>query len=134
MTPREVFARMRDYWLTENAHELWSGDLVSEDLVVETPFGQTKRIEGRADFAQFARAGRDALPVTFTECNTIAIHDTTDPEIIVVEYELVATMNATGERHSAQFIGVLTVRDGKIVHWREYQDTARITKALAGVG
>jgi ketosteroid isomerase-like protein len=130
MTPREVFAKMQDYWVTGTEYHVWS-----PDLVVETPFarpGAPKRVEGGAKFAEMARAGRAALPVTFRECNTIAIHDTTDPEVIVVEYELVATLNATGELDSARFIGVLTVRDGKAVHWREYQDTARIDAALAG--
>lgn len=130
MTPRQVLAKMQDYFLTGADHDLWA-----PDLVVETPFarpGQPSRTEGGALFMERSRAGRAALPVTFQECNTIAIHDTTDPEVIVVEYELVATLNATGEPHSARFIGVLTVRDGKIVHWREYQDTARIDAALAG--
>jgi ketosteroid isomerase-like protein len=40
-------------------------------------------------------------------------------------------VTTTGERHRASFIGVLRVRDGKIKHWREYQDTARIARALA---
>ncbi|RSM86015.1 nuclear transport factor 2 family protein [Kibdelosporangium aridum] len=127
MTPREVFEKMRDYWVTGTEHYIWA-----PDLVVETPFGVTKRISGGENFREIARAGRAALPVTFTACNTIAIHDTIDPDVIVVEYELVATMNATGEEHSAQFIGVLTVRNGKVVHWREYQDTARMTAALSG--
>jgi ketosteroid isomerase-like protein len=130
MTPREVFAKMQDYWVTGTEHSVWS-----PDLVVETPFarpGAPTRVEGGAEFTEMARAGRAALPVTFEECNTIAVHDTTDPEVIVVEYELVASLNTTGERHSARFIGILTVRDGKAVHWREYQDTARIDAALAG--
>jgi uncharacterized protein len=130
MTPRQVLAQLQDYFLSGADHDLWA-----PDLVVETPFarpGQPSRTEGRARFLEASRAGRAALPVTFEGCNTIAIHDTTDPEVVVVEYELVATLNATGERHSARFIGILTARDGKIVHWREYQDTARIDAALAG--
>ncbi|MFC0108085.1 nuclear transport factor 2 family protein [Kibdelosporangium aridum] len=126
MTPREAFGKMRDYWLTGTEHYIWA-----PDLVVETPFGATKRISGAATFREIARAGRAALPVTFTACNTIAIHDTIDPEVIVVEYELVGTVHATGEKQSAQFIGVLRVRNGKVVLWREYQDTARIAAALS---
>lgn len=129
MTPREVFERMSQAWIDGGE------DLCAEDVVVESPFarpGRPKRVEGRAEFRKIAEAGRAALPVTFEECHIIAIHDTTDPQTIVVEYELVATLNATGERHSALFIGVLTVRDGKVVRWREYQDTAKIDAVLAG--
>jgi uncharacterized protein len=132
MTPREVFEEMRRGWLaggTEPSAELWD-----EDMVIEQPFaapGRRKRVEGRERWAEFVRQVRGApLPVTFEECNTIAIHDTADPDTIVVEYELVASRNDTGERDSAQFIGVLTTRDGRAVLWREYQDTMK----LAGAG
>lgn len=128
MSAREVYARMGEDWLN-GGPGLWA-----EDVVVESPFarpGRPKRIEGRETFRKYAEEGRAALPVTFLEHNTIAIHDTADPNTIVVEYELVASLNATGERHSARFIGILTARDGEIALWREYQDTAAIDRALA---
>jgi ketosteroid isomerase-like protein len=61
-----------------------------------------------------------------------AVHDTADPEVIVVEYELGGTVLPTGARRSADFVGVLRVRDGLIRTWREYQDTMGIAQALAG--
>jgi hypothetical protein len=57
-----------------------------------------------------------------------ASHDTADPEIIVVEYELAGTVTATGHRASAPFIGVLRARDGRIAGWREYQDKIAIAQ------
>ncbi|TCO53171.1 nuclear transport factor 2 family protein [Actinocrispum wychmicini] len=128
MTPHEVYTRMGADWLA-GGPGLWA-----EDVVVESPFarpGRPKRIEGRETFRKYAEEGRAAMPVTFEEHNTIAIHDTADPNTIVVEYELVATLNATGTRHSARFIGVLTTRDDEVVLWREYQDTAAIDAVLA---
>jgi ketosteroid isomerase-like protein len=130
MTPREVFAQMQEKWVHGFGEDVWA-----DDLVVEVPFappGRPKRTEGGAKFRRIAEEGRAVLPVTFEACNTIAIHDTANPDVIVVEYELVGTLHATGERHSAQFIGVLTVRDGKAVHWREYQDTAHMAAVLGG--
>jgi ketosteroid isomerase-like protein len=131
MTPREVFETMREQWVAGRPgirEDIWG-----EDLVVEVPFaapGRHKRVEGREEWrAVLAEIASATLPVTFEECNTIAIHDTHDPGTIVVEYELVATSNATGKRDSAQFIGVLKVRDGKGVFWREYQDTMKLTAA-----
>jgi hypothetical protein len=40
-------------------------------------------------------------------------------------------VTTTGRRDRARFIGVLRVRDGKILGWREYQNTAAITAALS---
>jgi hypothetical protein len=64
------------------------------------------------------------------ECREIAVHDTADPEVIVVEYELAGTVTTTGRRAAAPFIGVLRVRDGQVAGWREYQDAVAIAQAL----
>ena len=129
MTPREVFARMADEWVADG-EEVWA-----DDVVVEAPFarpGHPQRMEGIEEFRKVAIPGRAALPVTFDRCEIIHTHDTTDPQTIVVEYDLHATLNATGEQHSARFIGVLTTRDDKVALWREYQNTAAIDAVLAG--
>lgn len=133
-TPREVFAYMRQQWLANGTE---TGDtLLAEDAVVETPFaapGHPRRFDGRAEFLAFAAAGRSSLPVRFEECRELAIHETTDPQVIVVEYELAGTVTTTGRHASAPFIGVLRVRDGLIIEWREYQHTLGIAHALGQV-
>ena len=130
MTAREVFESMRHGWIDDPTimDGLWA-----DDVVVETPFaapGRAKRIEGRDRFVAFARAGRAALPLRFDECRDVVIHETADPDVIVIEYVLVATSTVTGKQGSAAFIGVLRVRDGKITHWREYQDALAMAAAL----
>lgn len=130
--PREVFARMKQQWLANRFDAMDS--LLADDGVVESPFAppdRPRRIAGREEFMAFARAERALLPVRFEECRETAIHETTDPDVIVVEYELAGTVTTTGHRASAPFIGVLRVRDGKIALWREYQDQAAIARALA---
>jgi len=49
----------------------------------------------------------------------------------VLEYALTATHTVSGHRATANFIAVLTLRDDKVVLWREYQDTAAMARALA---
>ncbi len=130
MNPREVFARMVDGWLGR-AEPM--GSLLAEDAVIETPFaapGRPRRFEGRDTFVAYAEGGRAALPVRFEECRDIVVHETADPEVLVVEYVLAGTVTTTGRRESAAFIGVLRVRDGRVVHWREYQNTLGIAYAL----
>src|ERR1700730_12115010 len=98
-TAREVFAYMRQQWLTNGTE---TGDtLLAEDAVVETPFaapGHPRHLDGRAEFLAFAPAGRSSLPVRFEECRELAIHETTDPQVIVVEYELSGTVTTTGRQ------------------------------------
>ena len=131
MTPREVFDRMRERWL---AHEAtFDDESLAADVVLEMPFaapGRPARIEGRSRVLAFIRAGRAALPFRFDDCRTLAVHETADPATIVVEYELAATMTATGVSAAATFIGVLTVHEGRISCWREYQNPLAIAWAL----
>lgn len=132
--PHEVFEAMRRGWIAGDAT---FDDLLTDDAVVETPFappGRPNRFAGRAEFVAFAEAaGRTGLPVRFEECREIAVHETADPEVIVVEYELAGTVTTTGRRAAARFVGVLRVRAGRIVAWREYQDTPTMAAALGGL-
>ncbi|MGH3240652.1 MAG: nuclear transport factor 2 family protein [Spirillospora sp.] len=105
-------------------------EICAENVVVETPFAR-RRIEGRANVVAMTKEGRAALPVVFEEFRDVVVHETADPEVIVVEYELVARVPASGKRASAPFVLVLRARDGRIVLWREYQDAAAIMAALA---
>ncbi len=132
VTPREVFERMARDWLRHPA-PLTDAHL-ADDVVIESPFappGRPKRFVGRDEFLAFANPQRATLPVRFDGYRTLAVHETTDPDTIVVEYELTGTATHTGRQSSAVFIGVLKVRDGKVALWREYQDTAAIARALS---
>lgn len=127
--PRDVFEQMTRHWLGRSAGD----DLLAADVVIEAPFavpGRPTRYEGRAAFLAATAAERDAFPVRFEEIRDVMIHDTADPEVIVVEYEMVGVLTTTGRRAAARFIGVLGVRNGKTVLWREYQNTLAITHAL----
>jgi hypothetical protein len=129
-TPREVFARMQQAWLAQADH---ATDSLADDVVIEMPFarpGHPRRVEGRDQVLALFGPQRAAFPVRFDEVRNTAIHDTADPEVIVVEYELAGTVLTTGHQAAAPFIGVLRVRNGKITLWREYQNTQAIDAAL----
>ena len=126
-TALDVFDRFREYVLGEVPHELWA-----PDVVIEQPFaaGGPSRIEGRDTFLERTKGSREALPVRFEEMRDVTVHETTDPNKIIVEYTLVGTILPTGERASAPFITVMEVRDGLMTLWREYQNTALMTEKL----
>jgi limonene-1,2-epoxide hydrolase len=129
--PREVFDRLLHEFL-KNSPDL-AEDLWAEDVSVEMPFnppGARRRIQGREEFIAFAKAGRASMPVRVEEVRNLVIHDTTDPEMILVEYELAATMITTNRHGSVPFVGVLKVKDGQIVLWREYQNVLAMADAM----
>jgi ketosteroid isomerase-like protein len=130
-TPHELFESMKTEWLTKPTEV--TGEQLADDVVIEMPFappGARDRFESKQAFLDFARPQRAAFPARIDECRTIAVHDTTDPETIVVEYELAGISPKDGARSAAGFVVVLTAREGRITHWREYQNVAAMQRAL----
>ncbi|WP_232660576.1 nuclear transport factor 2 family protein [Pseudonocardia sp. TRM90224] len=125
--PYDVFELMKQNWITG----AYDPDVLADEIVVETPFSPPgmRRFDGKAAWLAFLVAARADLPIRIESCREIAVHRTADPAVIVVEYELTATTEA-GRRGSAAFIGVLEVRDGKMVGWREYQNNVAMGLAM----
>jgi hypothetical protein len=88
---------MRAQWLSNLP--TYEPDLLADDVVIETPFaapGRPTRTEGKQRVLEYTQAGRALFPVRFDDCRNVVVHETLDPEVIVVEYELVGTHTVTG--------------------------------------
>jgi uncharacterized protein len=130
-TASDLVTHMEDYFLGRNQpEETWA-----EDVVIESPFappGRPRRFEGRQAFLDATRQERESFPVRFDEMRDVTVHEA--GETMVIEYELVATLPGSDRQECARFIAVARMREGKVVHWREYQDTRAITEVLARIG
>jgi uncharacterized protein len=99
-------------------------DCYAPSFVMELPFAvppfperaETTREELRARM----RAG--AASRRYRRVGNVVIHETADPEVVIVEYELHGEFTATSEPFSMRFLMVLTIRDGQIVHSRDYSN------------
>jgi uncharacterized protein len=120
----DVLKRIEDYFLGRRQESM-----LAPDAVIEDPFARS-RYESAAEFEEATRGQRESLPVRFETFRYTAVHETADPEVTVLEYELGGTVLTTGRQASAPFIAVMRVRDGQIVLWREYQDKLAIAAAL----
>ena len=105
--------------------------LYAEDCVVEVPYataGAAPRIEGGAAIREhFARA--DATPFRL-RARDLVVHETADPELVVSEWDYEVTATTTGRSDRVANVALLRVRDGLIVHSRDFHDHARLA-ALA---
>jgi uncharacterized protein len=70
----------------------------------------------------FTRPRSGTGPEPRRRAANITIHQTTDPEVIVAEFEYQGTSDDTGEPYALPGIFVLRVRDGEIVSSRDYFD------------
>jgi len=85
---------------------------------------ETTREEIRQRFAAGAASRR------YTRLRDARVHETADPDVIVLEYRLDGTRIADGEPFTMTFVMVLTFRDGLIAHSRDYTDPIAGARAL----
>jgi ketosteroid isomerase-like protein len=120
--PRAVLERFRRAAVSQSVEELRR--VYAVDAVHEFPFtppGVPSRLAGRDEIVSWISAGWEAFPLRYAGYRTLAVHDTADPETIVVEQEALGTSAVTGG-FALPNIVVLTVRDGRIAHLRDYAD------------
>jgi ketosteroid isomerase-like protein len=118
--PREVLERWRQAAINQSVEEMTG--VYAVDAVHEFPFtrpGLPSRLVGREEIVRFSTAVWDTNTFRYESYRTLAIHDTSDPNTIVVEQEALGTGTATGEFALPNII-VLTARDGQVAHLRDY--------------
>ena len=128
--PRDVLERLRQAAISQSADDL--SRVYAVDAVHEFPFtrpGVPSRLEGRAEIVNWIAAGWKDYRLKYERYRTLAIHDSHDPETIIVEQEALGTSAATGE-FALPNIVVLTVRDGQIVRLRDYVNILAATDAM----
>ena len=90
-------------------------DLYAERVLIEMPFApaslypvrtETGREELRARF----RAGRAAR--IYSHVDHVVVHQTADPEVVIVEYDLHGELRPVGTPFVQSFVLIMTIRDG----------------------
>lgn len=120
-SPREVFLALVNGVAEGRWDELPS--LYAEQTHVVHPFDplRSPALRTRDELREHFRP-TDASPRLHRRPANITIHETTDPEVIVAEFEYQGTNADTGERFAQPAIFVLRVRNGEIVDSRDYFD------------
>ncbi len=129
-TARAVF----DRFLAASVDNRWDdlADCYAEDVVIElafTPAGAPKLTHGREELrSRFKAAGAVRR---LTKADNVVVHETSDPAVLVAEFDLHNEWLADGSTFVSSYVMVLTVRDGEIVHSRDYSDTAAAAERIA---
>jgi uncharacterized protein len=129
-TPAQVLERRREVLLNQDYDGF--ADLFAPDAVIETPFagpGMPSRQEGQQAIRDFSRRVA-ASPLRISELETVALHQTDDPEVVIEEHVATGTIGTTGRAFSAAAIGVFRIRDGKILLFRNYADPCGVAEVL----
>jgi uncharacterized protein len=118
-SPAEVFARLIAGISEGRWHEL--ADLYADDVVVEMPMDPHRtRIEGREAVRRHFAAAADGW--FELHAHDVMVHATTDPEVVIAEFEYDGLNRTTGKKFTVTNVQVLRVRGGRIVASRDYHD------------
>ncbi|MBH0777785.1 nuclear transport factor 2 family protein [Nocardia bovistercoris] len=128
-SPREVVERLFQELPARDADRFVA--LLAPDAVFEIPFavpGMPTRLRGRDEIRRHLEQRWSGLTDIQVHGIHPVVYETTDPEVVLVENEVdMSRPNAPRERVRTS-VNVIRVRDGEVVLFRDYMDTARTAR------
>lgn len=106
-------------------------DLMAEDVVTEyviTVPGYPARVEGRQALAELYRPYGTAMQLE--RCFDLAVYHDPTKNVAILEYASEGHTVDGNHPYANRFISVITLRDRKIVHWRDYLNPVAVFDAL----
>ena len=108
----------------------WS-DLCDENVVVEFPFapdGSPRRVEGRRAIYEYLRGYPDLIDIQSIASSRV--YSTDDPNVAIADWSVSGPVIGNGNPYNMSYATFVTVRDGLIVHYREYWNPQAFQAAL----
>ena len=130
LTPAQVLERRREVVMNLDAEGF--ADLFAADGVIEMPFAGPDlpaRIDGQQAIRDYSRRITTAA-LRIDDLDTVAVHHTDDPEVLIVELVARVTVATTGHAITARSIQIFRIRDGKILLFRDYANPSALAEAL----
>ena len=104
-------------------------DVVSEDAVFEFLYhfpGFPNKIKGRDKYMEWF----GGYSMQLKSADGLVVHKSTELGVIILEYA-VHGLTAAGRPYNNRFCSIVTLRDRKIVYWRDYMDSLAVQLALS---
>ncbi|WP_029900479.1 nuclear transport factor 2 family protein [Nocardia brasiliensis] len=131
LNPGEVVDRALSLLLAQDMSGF--ADLWAREGVLEFPFappGYPERLVGRAAIAEYLRDYPSILDLR--EITSRTVHQSVDPEVVIVEFEAAGRVVATGKPYRMRYVAVITVRYSRIQHYRDYWNPLAAADLLGG--
>jgi ketosteroid isomerase-like protein len=109
----------------EHFFDLLAQDAVFE-YVVSVP-GYPRRVQGRRAVAELYRGYGDVM--VLHSADGLAVHRDPVTSVVVLEYAVHGRAVRTGRAYDNHFVSVITVKDRKVTHWRDYLDPVAVFRA-----
>ena len=122
-----------DNLISSKHHDLL--EMLTEDAVMEFPYHlptTPTQLVGKQEIAKFFAGFGDFL--TLDEIRPVAAHQTGNPDVAILEYEGMGKATQTGRPYQQKYITVLTFRDRRIAHWKDYWNPVSVLAATGEPG
>ena len=131
-TPADVLARRSRLILSGDADGFAA--LFAPDAVIESSFagppGTPLRLAGKEAIREYSRRVL-ASPLRLEDFEVAKLYQTEDPEVVITEMRATGTVTTTGRSFSTTSVQIIRIRDGHIVHSRDFADP-RILEDVTG--
>ena len=122
-TPADVLARRSRLILSGDADGF--ADLFAPDAVIESSFagppGTPLRLAGKEAIREYSRRVM-ASPLRLEDFEVAKLYQTEDPEVVITEMRATGTVTTTGRSFTTTSVQIIRIRDGHIVHSRDFAD------------
>jgi len=108
-------------------------DILAEDVVFDfviTVPDYPRRVVGRDNLIELYRGYGSTF--FLSRCYDLRVHRSDATSSVVLEYASEGKVVATGYPYGNRYVSVITLRDRKVSHWRDYLDPLRVFAALEG--
>lgn len=130
-TPADVLARRRQLLLNGDADGFAA--LFAPDAVIESPFagppGTPVRLAGQEAIREYSRRVL-ASPLRLEDFEVAELYQTQDPEVVITEMRTTGTVTTTGRPFTTTSVQILRIREGHIVHFRDFADPRILEDAI----
>lgn len=108
-------------------------DTIADDAKFEFLYrfpGWPPQIRGRDNLiAAYSGYGQS---IKLHQCNKLFVHYDKEAGVVTLEYEVHGKALKTGATYDNRFVSVVTIKNRKIVRWRDYMDSLAAWQALNG--
>jgi len=98
-------------------------DAVADNAIFEFLYnfpGFTNKIEGRKAYMDWFGGYTNVLH----SADNLRVYKSAQPKnVFILEYQIHGTVPETGKDYNNRFCSIITIKDRKIIHWRDYMDS-----------
>jgi ketosteroid isomerase-like protein len=96
------------------------------EYVISVP-GYPRRVEGRQNVIDLYSKYDDYM--TVHTADNLRVYRDPEASVVVLEYEVHGESVQTGRPYNSHFVSIITIKDNKVTHWRDYLDPIAVFDA-----